>query len=111
MMCKGSGGVVAVVLVALCSSSLISVTGEIVVASDLTRDSARNFSLPEQISQMMDFFNANRLAENWLTISDILSANCSRNMEQYLQGLADHAIWAMKSKWTISPLITFYSNL
>lgn len=103
-MCKGSGVIVAVALVALWSTPLISVTGEIVVASELSRDSARNISLPEQISQMMDFFNANRLAENWSVITGLLSPNCSRDMEQYLQGLSDHAIWAMKSKWIMLSL-------
>lgn len=84
---------VLVLSLCLCASATI-------VNSDLgvPRDNAGNISTSEQISQILDLFNTNRLAENWITISEVVSPNCSRDMESYLQGLTEHSRWAMKSK-------------
>lgn len=89
---------------------LVAVVSAEIVNSDLAlpkeiSSGPRNVSVSEQISQLLDLFNTNRLAENWFSISDMLSPNCSRDMEQYLQGLAEHAVWAMKS--TCGPLNKF----
>lgn len=72
-----------------------------IVNSDLVlgKDSARNITLSEQMNQLLDLFNTNRLAESWLSISEMVTSNCSRDMEHYLQGLTDHAMWAMRSKF------------
>ena len=78
---------------------LSAVHAEVIVNSDVIpqRDAPRNISLTEQIDQILDLFNTRRLADNWPSVSGMLSSNCSWNMEQYLQGLSQHAIWAMKS--------------
>lgn len=71
-----------------------------VVNSDLVlaQDTARNITLNEQISQILNLFSTSRLAENWNSVSEVMTRNCSRDMEQYLQGLAEHSIWALKSR-------------
>lgn len=95
------------VLLVVMVTVLVAVVSAEIVNSDLALpkeiSGPRNVSVSEQISQLLDLFNTNRLAENWFSISDMLSPNCSRDMEQYLQGLAEHAVWAMKS--TCGPLI------
>lgn len=90
---------ITVLLVAVLLGAVLTCVHAEIVNSDLAlaKDSARNISLSEQISQLLDLFNTNRLSEHWPSITDMLSPNCSRDMEQYLQGLAEHAIWAMKS--------------
>lgn len=92
----GKGLVVVITaLVALCT---VSVNGEI-VTSELNNDkeNGRNVTLSDQINQLLDIFNPTRLSENWLNIKDMLSQNCSQDVEHYLNGLSDHKLWAMKS--------------
>lgn len=58
---------------------------------------ARNLSLSHQITQMLDFFNVERVANSWVQINSQLSRNCSQDMEKYFQGLSDQQLWALKS--------------
>lgn len=92
--------VVAIILVVLVCQ--LPIANSEIVSSDTaagTLGSVQNITLPEQINQMLDFFSARKLAENWMVISDVLTRNCSNDMESYLQGLSEHAIWAMKSEF------------
>lgn len=100
-------------LVCMALGVISFVCSEVVTNDDLIVDGgSRNFSLTEQITQRLDFFNVHRLAENWLVINDLLGPNCSRNMMQYLQGLQEHTAWAMKSKFDnekrLEKKLTFY---
>lgn len=93
-MVSKKGPLLALVVMALAAlSNAEIVTSEVV----MPKENSRNISLSEPISQLLDLFSTTRLANNWSSINDMLSRNCSSDMELYLQGLSDHVIWAMKS--------------
>lgn len=94
-MAKESSGLIVAVLLAL----LTNLSSAEIVNSDLVipKDNGRNISLSDQMKVLLDYFNNQRLVDNWLTISEKLSPNCSLDMEHYLQGLSEHAMWALKS--------------
>lgn len=57
-----------------------------------------NFTNLIRISNILDVFNIERIGTEWDAVSREISANCSTDMIEYLQGLQTSKIWAVKSK-------------
>lgn len=51
-----------------------------------------------RLKDMLNVFDVNYLASKWITVRSDYSANCSKDIYKYLQGLQNAHMWAMKSE-------------
>lgn len=50
------------------------------------------------LEEKLTVFDIKRIAKGWSTLRPQLSRHCGDQMTQYLQGLQDERLWALKSK-------------
>lgn len=60
-----------------------------------------------RISDMLNVFNVQNIGSFWNVLDKHLNRNCSKDMYDYLEGLRNGKIWALKSKFICS----FYNVL
>lgn len=60
--------------------------------------SIRNYENLTQVDQILDLFSIGEIGLAWTQLYKRLSTPCAQNMMEYLSGLEQKEIWAMKSK-------------
>lgn len=63
-----------------------------------------NYENITQIQEILELFSVSAVGSQWTNIYKKLSTVCGRNMMEYLDGLEQKEIWAIKSK-----LISFFA--
>lgn len=65
----------------------------------LSREStADNFTNLVRLEDVLVIFDLDEIATNWPKIRHDLRSNCQHDMNEYLRGLQQHKMWAIKSK-------------
>lgn len=64
--------------------------------------SQSSHNIRSSFSKVLDFYNSELLAANWIGIKKSLSEGCQKDVEAYIQGLSKAENWALKSKFVIS---------
>lgn len=65
----------------------------------LSREStAENFTNLVRLEDVLVIFDLNEIAANWPKVRHDLRSNCQLDMNEYLRGLQQHKMWAIKSK-------------
>lgn len=65
----------------------------------LARDTAaENFTDIVRLEDVLVIFDLKEIATNWSTIRHELRSNCQHDMTEYLRGLQQHKMWAIKSE-------------
>lgn len=68
-------------------------------SSDIVnKDLVRNFYNLTRIEDLLDLFSMNEIGAQWKQIHDKVNPICARNMIEYLSGLEQRTIWAIKSE-------------
>jgi hypothetical protein len=65
----------------------------------------RNLDVLETI---LNVFSIEDVGRRWNVVQDKLTASCASDMVQYLSGLQQRRIWAIKSKWSAFYFFLFY---
>lgn len=66
---------------------------------NLSKDSlVRNYENLTRIEEILELFSVDVIGSQWTNIHKRLSTVCARNMMEYLSGLEQKEIWAIKSK-------------
>lgn len=60
--------------------------------------SESSFNVRSSFSRVLDFYNSEMLAANWIGIKKSLSEGCQKDVEAYIKGLSKAKNWALKSK-------------
>lgn len=66
--------------------------------SNLFVEDIRNFSSIVRINEILNIFSIQEIGYQWSKINGKISDACSRDMMEYLKGLENGDVWAMKSK-------------
>lgn len=78
-----------------------------VISGQSTEDSYRNqeetigvqnYTDLLRISDVLDVFNVRHIGAQWSVFEKKLNANCSKDIQEYLQALQMAEMWALKSK-------------
>jgi hypothetical protein len=59
---------------------------------------AKNYENITRLEDVLDIYNINTIGLNWINVSGHLGKSCAYNMMEYLNGLQERKIWAMKSE-------------
>lgn len=59
---------------------------------------ARNYANITRLEDILNLFNINKIGSSWKELSTQVTRECSRDMTEYLDGLEEKKIWALKSK-------------
>lgn len=57
-----------------------------------------NFENITRIEQILTVFDLNQIAAKWTSVHKTLNQKCRNEMMEYLEGVRNRKIWAMKSK-------------
>lgn len=69
------------------------------ITSDIkNKDLVRNFYNLTRIEDLLDLYNINEIGAQWKQIHDKVNPICAQNMMEYLDGLEQRTIWAIKSE-------------
>lgn len=58
----------------------------------------QNYTDLLRISDVLDVFNVRHIGAQWSVFEKKLNANCSKDIQEYLQALQMAEMWALKSK-------------
>jgi len=58
----------------------------------------RNYENLTRIDDVLDLFSVDVIGAQWTQIHDKVNTICAQNMMQYLSGLENRKIWALKSE-------------
>lgn len=59
----------------------------------------QNYTDLLRISDVLDVFNVKHIGAQWSVFEKKLNANCSKDIQEYLQALQTAEVWALKSKY------------
>jgi hypothetical protein len=65
-------------------------------------NTVRNYDNLTRIESILDLFSIHEIGANFMKVYGNLSAECGQDMTEYLIGLENHEIWAIKSKFAAS---------
>lgn len=65
----------------------------------------RNYENITNIDHILNLFSVGVIGSQWQQLHKKLSTACSRNMMEYLSGLEEKEIWAIKSKCLVYQLL------
>lgn len=57
-----------------------------------------------RLKDMLNVFDLNVIASQWINIRSKFSANCSQDIIKYLQGLRQSTMWSVKSKYAFKKI-------
>lgn len=58
----------------------------------------RNYLNITRLEDILNLFNINKIGASWKELNVQLNRECARDMTDYLDGLEERKIWALKSK-------------
>lgn len=70
--------------------------------SDVTTMKNIDLTNTLRLKDMLNVFDLNLIASQWINIKSDFSANCSQDIYKYLQGLSNGTLWSVKSKFFFS---------
>lgn len=80
-------------------SQLEDITDHSTSRIDLSKEPLiRNYENLTRIEEILELFSVDVIGSHWTQIHKRLSTVCARNMMEYLSGLEQKEIWAIKSK-------------
>jgi hypothetical protein len=65
-------------------------------------NTVRNYDNLTRIESILDLFSIHEIGARWVKVYSNLSVECGNDMMAYLNGLENHEIWAIKSKFAAS---------
>lgn len=57
----------------------------------------KNYANITRLGDILNLFSINKIGSSWKEVSLQLSRKCARDMTEYLNGLEEKKIWALKS--------------
>lgn len=61
--------------------------------------SIKNYVNITRLENILNVFDIHVIGSNWININSKISKRCAFNMMEYLNGLQEKKIWAMKSEY------------
>jgi hypothetical protein len=58
----------------------------------------RNYANITRLGDILNLFDINKVGASWKEVNLLVNRNCARDMSQYLDGLEEKRIWALKSE-------------
>jgi hypothetical protein len=58
----------------------------------------RNYANLTRLEDILNLFNIDKIGSSWKELNTHVNRECSRDMTEYLNGLEEKKIWALKSK-------------
>lgn len=58
----------------------------------------RNYANLTRLEDILNLFNIDKIGSSWKELNAQVGRECSRDMTEYLNGLEEKKIWALKSK-------------
>lgn len=75
-----------------------SIDGQPKVTLRVKNDEVHNYGNLTSIRELLEIFSIEYIGSEWMNIHNSLSHQCSHDTTQYLNGLSQRKVWAIKSK-------------